>query len=72
MKRLLLHQYAKMMMPGMNIEELTKLILNSEGYRIKVAKGEIRAKTISIEEESEGKVDGRRKKKTARRTDVES
>ena len=50
----------------MNIEELTKLVYNSERYRIKVAQGEIRAKTITREEENEGKTDGGGKRRSQR------
>ena len=70
MKSILLHTYANVMRPEMNIEELTRLVLSSERYKTKEAQGQIRVNTISKEAEAKGKTNGGRKRRLGERAET--
>ena len=65
MKQLLSHKFARWMAPEMNYEELMGLVETSERYRVKIAQGVVKVKTMAVEDERTGKKGRREKKKKA-------
>ena len=54
LRQLLSRKFALFVTPGMNYEELLDLATTSERYRVKIAKGIVKVRTMTIEDEKKG------------------